>query len=128
MLTGRVVSGEEPAEWGLVARVVPHESLIDSAREILAQCCRTAPAARGVVKSSLDSYLGLYDRIGMKSSLRAPEAAQGFRAFKDRRSPRVCLLNGVPTGCRRRVRRGPVGDSEFVVASGQPAPLFEQCE
>ena len=72
---------------GLVARVVPHDELMDSAREVLAQCCRTAPTARGVVKASLDNYLGLNDRIGMRSSLRAPEAAEGFRAFKERRSP-----------------------------------------
>ena len=70
-----------------MARVVPHDGLMDSAREVLSQCCRTAPAARAVVKSSLDNYLGLNDRIGMRTSLRAPEAAEGFRAFKERRSP-----------------------------------------
>jgi enoyl-CoA hydratase/carnithine racemase len=87
MLTGRVLSAEEAVDWGLVARVVPHDELMDSARDVLAQCCRTAPTARGVVKASLDNYLGLNDRIGMRSSLRAPEAAEGFRAFKERRSP-----------------------------------------
>jgi len=67
--------------------VVAHDDLPVVAREILAQCCRTAPAARAAVKSSLDAYLGLYDRIGMATSLRAPEAVEGFRAFKERRSP-----------------------------------------
>ncbi|MGB9249908.1 MAG: enoyl-CoA hydratase/isomerase family protein [Mycobacterium sp.] len=87
MLTGRVLSAEEAVDWGLVARVVPHDELMDSARDVLAQSCRTAPTARGVVKASLDNYLGLNDRIGMRSSLRAPEAVEGFRAFKERRSP-----------------------------------------
>jgi enoyl-CoA hydratase len=87
MLTGRVLSAEEAFDWGLVARVVPHHELMDSARDVLAKCCRTAPTARGVVKASLDNYLGLNDRIGMRSSLRASEAAEGFRAFKERRSP-----------------------------------------
>jgi enoyl-CoA hydratase len=87
MLTGRVLSAAEAVEWGMVARMFPHDELIDSATEVLAQCCRTAPEARSVVKSSLDDFMGLYDRIGMRSSLRSGEALEGFRAFKERRSP-----------------------------------------
>ena len=87
MFTGRTFGAQEALEWGMVARVVPHDELADVARDVLAQCCRTAPAARAVVKASLDSYLGLFDRIGMATSLRAPEAVEGFRAFKERRSP-----------------------------------------
>jgi enoyl-CoA hydratase/carnithine racemase len=74
-------------DWGIVARLVPHDELMSSAHEVLAQCCRTAPVARAVVKSSLDNYLGLFDRIGMTSSLGGPEAIEGFLAFKERRSP-----------------------------------------
>jgi enoyl-CoA hydratase/carnithine racemase len=87
MFTGRTLTAQEAQEWGMVARVVPHDTLLDEAREVLAQCCRTAPAARGVVKSSLDNYLGLFDRIGMQASNSSPEALEGFRAFKERRSP-----------------------------------------
>jgi enoyl-CoA hydratase/carnithine racemase len=87
MFTGRTLSAAEAVDWGMVTRVVPHEELADAAREVLGQCCRTAPRARGVVKSSLDNYLGLYDRIGMKASYGGAEAAEGFRAFKERRSP-----------------------------------------
>jgi enoyl-CoA hydratase len=87
MFTGRVLSAEEAIDWGLVARAVPHDELMDAASDVVAQCCRTAPGARGVVKAGLDSYLGLNDRMAMRASLRAPEAAEGFRAFKERRSP-----------------------------------------
>jgi enoyl-CoA hydratase len=87
MFTGRVLTAEEALDWGMVARVVSHDELLDAAREVLAQCCRTAPAARSVVKASLDNYLGLFDRIGMRASFGSPEAVEGFRAFKDRRSP-----------------------------------------
>jgi enoyl-CoA hydratase/carnithine racemase len=66
---------------------VPHEDLLATARELLAQTCRTAPRARNVIKSSIDNYLGLYDRIGMTSSLMDAEAREGVRAFKERRSP-----------------------------------------
>ena len=40
-----------------------------------------------MVKSSLDNYLGLFDRIGMQASFSSSEAAEGFRSFKERRSP-----------------------------------------
>ncbi|MQY24161.1 enoyl-CoA hydratase/isomerase family protein [Nocardia macrotermitis] len=87
MFTGRTLSAREALDWGMIARVVPHEELGEAAREVLAQCCRTAPDARAAIKASLDNYLGLYDRIGMQASLRKPEASEGFRAFKERRSP-----------------------------------------
>ena len=87
MFTGRTLSAEEAVDWGIVARLVSHDELMPSALEVLAQCCRTAPAARAVVKSSLDGYLGLFDRIGMTSSLGGPEAVEGYLAFKERRSP-----------------------------------------
>ena len=76
MFTGRVLTAQEAVDWGLMARIVPHEELLDSAREVLAQCARTAPGARAVVKSSLDNYIGLHDRIGMQSSLGAPDPSR----------------------------------------------------
>jgi enoyl-CoA hydratase/carnithine racemase len=87
MFTGRVLSAQEALDWGLVTRVVAPADLLDVARDLLAQTCRTAPRARNVIKSSIDNYLGLYDRIGMTSSLRDAEAREGVRAFKERRSP-----------------------------------------
>ena len=87
MFTGRVLSAQEALAWGMVARVVAHDDLLETARDVLAQCCRTAPGARAVIKSSLDSYMGLYDRIGMTTSLYSAEAVEGVRAFKERRSP-----------------------------------------
>jgi enoyl-CoA hydratase/carnithine racemase len=82
-----VLSAEEALEWGMVSRVVPHDDLLTTAREVLAQCCRTAPHARAVVKANLDNYMGLYDRINMYQSVMGPEALEGFTAFKEKRSP-----------------------------------------
>ncbi|MDQ6697641.1 MAG: enoyl-CoA hydratase/isomerase family protein [Actinomycetota bacterium] len=87
LLTGRTVTAEEALEWGLVSRLVPHDDLLDAATEALIACCRTAPGARSDIKRSLDQYYGLYDRIGMISSLRGPETTEGFLAFKERRNP-----------------------------------------
>src|SRR4030095_998126 len=46
MLTGRTLSAAEAEDWGMVARVVPHDELMEAARDVLAQCCPTAPGAR----------------------------------------------------------------------------------
>jgi enoyl-CoA hydratase len=87
LLTGRSVGAAEALEWGLVSRVVPHDSLLGAATEALEQCCRTAPLARADVKRSFDAYYGRYDRMAMEASLRGPEPVEGYRAFKERRAP-----------------------------------------
>jgi enoyl-CoA hydratase len=87
LLTGRTVSAEEAEAWGMIARVVPHESLLPEALDALAWCCRTAPGARGEVKRVFDRYYGAYDRIAMDDSLAGPEPIEGFQAFKERRNP-----------------------------------------
>jgi enoyl-CoA hydratase len=87
LFTGRTLSAEEAADWGLISRVVPHDDLLEEAADVLRMCCRTAPGARSDIKRSFDAYYGLYDRIGMAASLRGPEAREGFQAFKERRSP-----------------------------------------
>lgn len=87
LFSGRQLDAAEAVAWGLVARVVPHDRLLDEATAVLAQCCRTAPGARADLKRSFDQYYGLYDRIGMAVSLAGDEAVEGFRAFAERRSP-----------------------------------------
>lgn len=87
MFTGRTLTAAEACEWGMISRVVPHDAVLPTALDVLAQCCRTAPGARALVKADLDSYMGLFDRIGMQTSLSGAEAPEGYLAFKERRSP-----------------------------------------
>jgi len=87
LLTGRVVTAAEAEDWGLVARVVPHERLQVEARDALAWCCRTAPKARADVKRVMDQFYGAYDRMAMDASLSSDEPVEGFTAFKERRNP-----------------------------------------
>jgi enoyl-CoA hydratase/carnithine racemase len=87
LLTGRVVTAEEAADWGVVARVVPHDRLMEEAVAVLEQCCRTAPDARLQVKRAFDVYYGQYDRMAMDASLASPEPTEGWAAFRERRSP-----------------------------------------
>ena len=87
LMTGRVVTAAEAADWGLVARVVPHDRLMAEATTALEWCCRTAPEARRAAKRTLHEYYGTYDRMAMDASLMGPEMTEGFRAFKEHRSP-----------------------------------------
>jgi enoyl-CoA hydratase/carnithine racemase len=87
LMTGRTVTAAEALDWGLVARVVPHDRLLAEATEVLAACCRTAPEARRAVKRTLHEYYGHYDRMAMDQSLSGPEMLEGFRAFKEHRPP-----------------------------------------
>ena len=87
LFTGRTVSAQEALDWGIVTRVVPHDELIDAATEAAIAIARTAPSARADLKRSFDQYYGLYDRIGMTTSLRGPETLEGFLAFAERRNP-----------------------------------------
>jgi enoyl-CoA hydratase len=87
LMTGRTVTAEEALDWGIVSRMVPHAELLEAATEVLAMCCRTAPDARAAVKRTFHEYYGQYDRMAMDASIAGPEAAEGFLAFKQRRSP-----------------------------------------
>jgi enoyl-CoA hydratase/carnithine racemase len=87
LLTGRRVTAAEADVWGLVARVVPHERLIDEALDALTWCCRTAPEARWQVKRTMDQFYGHYDRMAMEVSLAGAESTEGWQAFAERRAP-----------------------------------------
>lgn len=87
MMTGRELSAAEAVEWGLVSRVVPHETLLQEAEAVLRACCLTAPEARMAVKASFDRHYGLHDRIAMSSSMYGDEPIEGFHSFKERRPP-----------------------------------------
>jgi enoyl-CoA hydratase/carnithine racemase len=87
LLTGRTITAAEALDWGLVARVVPHDNLLATAHEVLVACCRTAPNARNEAKRVFDRYYGTYDRAAMDASLAGAEPIEGFAAFKQRRNP-----------------------------------------
>jgi enoyl-CoA hydratase/carnithine racemase len=87
LFSGRVVAATEGVTWGLVSRVTVHEQLLDEAEAVLRDCCRAAPGARSDLKRSFDAYYGLYDRIGMALSLQGEESVEGYKAFRERRSP-----------------------------------------
>lgn len=99
LLTGRELDAVTAEDWGLVSRVVDHGELLAEATLCLEQACRTAPHARAAVKRSFHEYYGTYDRMAMDAGLAGPEAVEGYRAFKEDRSP-----DWVPDELRRSGR------------------------
>jgi enoyl-CoA hydratase/carnithine racemase len=87
MITGRTLSAAEAVEWGVVSRAAPHDRLMDTALDALRACIRSAPEARREVKRVMDEFYGRVRATEMETSCYGPEAAEGFRAFKDRRAP-----------------------------------------
>jgi enoyl-CoA hydratase len=87
LLTGRTLSADEAEAWGLVSRVVPREDLLGAAFDALEECRAMAPHGRAGVKRGINAVYQRYDRMTMDVSLAGPEAAEGWRAFKERRPP-----------------------------------------
>lgn len=87
LLTGRTLDAATALDWGLVTRVVEPGAELAEAMEVAKQIARGAPGARGVVKREINRQYGRPDRVSMTASLFSPECAEGYHAFKERRSP-----------------------------------------
>ncbi|WP_038212884.1 crotonase/enoyl-CoA hydratase family protein [Xenophilus azovorans] len=93
--TAEVIDAQRALEWGLVSRVVPHESLMDAARELAARIVVHPPQAMRMTKklmreamhTRLDTLLELsaaFQALAHKT----PEHAEAVSAFLEKRAPR----------------------------------------
>ena len=87
LFTGRKLDAQEAVEMGLVSRVVPHERLIDEAREAAEAILMTAPDARFQLKKILNANYGKVDLMTFNDSLSGPESLEGMQAFGEKRDP-----------------------------------------
>jgi crotonobetainyl-CoA hydratase len=99
LLTGRRMSPEEAAGWGLVNEVVPAEVLLERARELADRIVAAAPLAIAAAKEVLRAteHLGVEDAYARLRSgecgayetmLRSHDIVEGPRAFAEGREPR----------------------------------------
>jgi enoyl-CoA hydratase/carnithine racemase len=95
LLGGEDLDANEAFRHGLVTKVVPHEELLDEARERLRHIFRRAPQAYGLSKrllllsASVDLESGLVAESLAQSLLVATEDhKEGVRAARERRAPR----------------------------------------
>ena len=99
LLTGRRMSAQEAARWGLVNQVVPADALMQSAQALAASMVQNAPLALAAVKEVLrdtegqtvaQAYLTLRggNLPGYRTMLVSEDAQEGPRAFGEKRAPR----------------------------------------
>jgi enoyl-CoA hydratase/carnithine racemase len=93
--TGDLIDARQAEAWNLVSRVVPHDSLMDSARELAERIARhashgvrlTKRLMREAIHSRLDTVLELsaaFQAMSHKTS----DHAEAVDAFLEKRSPR----------------------------------------
>lgn len=94
MLTGREVDAEEALRIGLIDRLVPAGTAAEAARDLARElCAASAPAQRAVVRTVAAAYdrelaEGLrYEAQQVQELFEQGEAAEGIRAFIDKRAP-----------------------------------------
>ncbi|MFN0192009.1 MAG: carnitinyl-CoA dehydratase [Aestuariivirga sp.] len=98
LLLGRRMGAEEAARYGLVNRVVPYEQLMGAAREWATQLAKAAPLAMQTVKEVLRAIeckplretfntMRTGDLPVYRSMLKSEDAAEGVRAFVEKREP-----------------------------------------
>ena len=99
LLTGRRLTADEAARWGLVNRVVPATELMPAARELAGAICASAPLAVAAVLEILRETEASSVRTGYallrggampayRAMLDSQDAREGARAFAERRKPR----------------------------------------
>jgi crotonobetainyl-CoA hydratase len=99
LLTGRRMGAREAARWGLVNQVVAPETLLEAAQALAQQIVQAAPLAVGAVMEIAKATAGMpipqaYAVLHggalpmYQAMLRSEDAAEGPRAFGEKRAPR----------------------------------------
>ena len=94
VLTNRVLSADEAVAWGLVNRVVPHETLMDEAIKLGQQFAAGPTKAYGMAKKllqtayseSMETQLE-FESQGISSMMRTDDAQEALRAFVEKTPP-----------------------------------------
>ena len=87
LFTSRRLSAPEALQFGLVARVVPHDDLEAVTNDVVRDILRAAPKARVSLKRIINARYGVVDRVTFEDSVFGDEAIEGFRSFMDKRPP-----------------------------------------
>lgn len=96
LLSGRIFSGRDALEMGLVNEALPSSEVLDAASQFAADIARnTAPVSVAIAKRLLwDSLTGTLARTQVAESelfwwtVAQPDAMEGVRAFLEKREPR----------------------------------------
>jgi len=96
-LTGRSWNGVEAKQAGLVARLAPSGGLDEELRALIesdfagrspAALRHAARAVRAPIVRALENDLPKLEKLYLEELMREPDAAEGIRAFLEKREPR----------------------------------------
>ncbi len=96
LLTGRRMGAQEAHRWGLVARVVPAQELLDAAVELATAISASAPLSvaalldierRTINLSTDDAMAALKSLASYRRAIDSEDAREGQAAFAERRPP-----------------------------------------
>jgi 2-(1,2-epoxy-1,2-dihydrophenyl)acetyl-CoA isomerase len=94
LMLGRVVSGPEAAEWGMIHRVVPGDELTGAVEALATELAAAATVALGLTKRCINEALdgGIADAMARESmaielSSRTADFREGLSSFRARRAP-----------------------------------------
>ena len=96
LLTGRRMSAEEAARWGLVNKVVPTDDLMTAARQLAADVCWAAPLSvtaildierRTAQMDPIDAMGIIQDLPSYRAAIDSEDAVEGTLAHGEKRAP-----------------------------------------
>jgi enoyl-CoA hydratase/carnithine racemase len=96
LLTGRIISGKEAAEYGLVSKAVPREQVLATALALGDEIARfTSPLSVGLMKGLVYEMLAEPDEAradaleweAFKWAGKQPDAGEGVVSFMEKRDP-----------------------------------------
>lgn len=96
MFSGEAVSATQAYDWGLVDRVVPQTALADATTEWVTSILGSAPLALQAIKELVNASSGTNgdlleaEATAIARIQRTADAAEGTRAFLERRAPAWC--------------------------------------
>jgi len=94
LLLGEPITAERALEIGLAWKVVPHETLLDEARDLAARLCANAPLAQRAIKEVAwrTRAMSFQEAVRFGETMRkvagaTNDAAEGVRAYRESRPP-----------------------------------------
>jgi enoyl-CoA hydratase len=94
ILTGRMLSAREALQFGLVARIVAREAWLAEAKRVARAIAEKAPVSVRLAKEAVDKAFEAPLAVGLEYERRAfylarasEDAAEGLRAFVEKRKP-----------------------------------------
>jgi enoyl-CoA hydratase len=88
-MTKRFLTAQEAFDWGIVAKVVPPENLMQAAMEMAGEINKMPPLSIRAIKKAINHKTGNYEhsRQVLSELQQTEDAKEGTRAFLEKRAP-----------------------------------------